>query len=366
MFPSRVQLFKQTLNFARGLTLILDNRGTLNIVEGISAEIPRRPDVPEDVMKLAYIELNPFTFTPLDTEIKRVRNQRFTMKDIGQMNVRLNNVEKMTTLNLLEKDAEGFEVLDANGLNRFKSGFLVDNFQGHRIGDVAHKDYKVSINFKKGILRPTHISKSVDLEESVSSDATRTSLGYQKTGDLLTLPYTEEVLTEQPFASTVERVAPFVTATWKGTVSLDPTQDNWIETEIAPDLIINKEGDYDAVLTSVGNNLGVVWNSWQTTWQGTVLRDDGLPDPVDFVGDGWDNDFSDVRLKEDIQLVGKSPSGINIYRFKYKHTDGLQLDTDGIYQGVMAQEVPQARRMTDTGFYKVDYSKLDVAFRRLT
>ena len=69
---------------------------------------------------------------------------------------------------------------------------------------------------------------------------------------------------------------------------------------------------------------------------------------------GW----SDVRLKEDIQLVGKSPSGINIYRFKYKHTDGT-------YQGVMAQEVPQARQMTDTGFYMVDYSKLDVEFRRL-
>mgnify|MGYP003665811074 CR=1 FL=1 len=32
----------------------------------------------------------------------------------------------------------------------------------------------------------------------------------------------------------------------------------------------------------------------------------------------------------------------------------------------MAQEVPQARRMTDTEFYKVDYSKLDVVFRRLT
>lgn len=76
-------------------------------------------------------------------------------------------------------------------------------------------------------------------------------------------------------------------------------------------------------------------------------------------------DDSDVRLKEDIQLVGKSPAGINIYRFKYKHTDGLQLDTDGTYQGVMAQEVPQARRMTDTGFYVVDYNKLDVEFRRL-
>ena len=270
------------------VTLILDNRGTLDIVEGSSAETRRRPDVPEDVMKLAHISLAAFTFSPIDTNIKRVRNQRFTMKDIGQMNVRLNNVEKMTTLNLLEKDAEGFEVLDANGLNRFKSGFLVDNFQGHRIGDVAHKDYRVSMNFQKGILRPTHISKSIDLEESVSTDVARAGLGYQKTGDLLTLPYTEVVLTEQPFASTVERVAPFVTATWKGTVTLDPTQDNWIETEIAPDLVINQEGNFDAVRSAVGNNLGVVWNSWQTTWQGTVQRDDGLPGPQDFGGDDGD------------------------------------------------------------------------------
>ncbi len=68
--------------------------------------------------------------------------------------------------------------------------------------------------------------------------------------------------------------------------------------------------------------------------------------------------LSDIRLKEEIQLVGKSPAGINIYSFKYKHTDGT-------YQGVMAQEVPWATKMTDTGFYMVDYNKVDVEFRRL-
>ena len=68
--------------------------------------------------------------------------------------------------------------------------------------------------------------------------------------------------------------------------------------------------------------------------------------------------FSDARLKEDIKLVGKSPLGINIYSFKYKHTDGT-------YEGVMAQEVPWARTMTDTGYYAVDYGKVDVEFRRV-
>jgi len=68
--------------------------------------------------------------------------------------------------------------------------------------------------------------------------------------------------------------------------------------------------------------------------------------------------FSDVRLKEDIRLIGKSPAGVNVYSFKYKQLPGR-------YIGVMAQEVPWARHETDTGYYAVDYSKVDVEFRRL-
>ena len=68
--------------------------------------------------------------------------------------------------------------------------------------------------------------------------------------------------------------------------------------------------------------------------------------------------FSDQRLKEDIRFIGKSPSGINIYSFKYKQLPGR-------YIGVMAQEVPWARHITDTGYYAVDYGKVDVEFRRL-
>jgi hypothetical protein len=68
---------------------------------------------------------------------------------------------------------------------------------------------------------------------------------------------------------------------------------------------------------------------------------------------------SDIRLKEDINLIGKSPSGINIYTFKYKGED------NGIYKGVMAQEVPYASVLDKDGFYKVDYSKVDVRFEKI-
>jgi len=67
---------------------------------------------------------------------------------------------------------------------------------------------------------------------------------------------------------------------------------------------------------------------------------------------------SDLRLKENISLIGKSPSGLNIYKFKY-------LNEDNYYQGVMAQEVPHASILGEDGFYKVDYSKVDVEFKKV-
>ena len=67
---------------------------------------------------------------------------------------------------------------------------------------------------------------------------------------------------------------------------------------------------------------------------------------------------SDMRLKENIELLGQSPSNINIYSFKYKGEEGN-------YEGVMAQEVPWASFEDENGYLMVDYSKLDVDFRRL-
>ena len=67
---------------------------------------------------------------------------------------------------------------------------------------------------------------------------------------------------------------------------------------------------------------------------------------------------SDVRLKTDIEPIGKSSSGVNVYSFKYKGDDKT-------YQGVMAQEVPWASIEGKDGYLKVDYSKVDVEFKRL-
>lgn len=72
--------------------------------------------------------------------------------------------------------------------------------------------------------------------------------------------------------------------------------------------------------------------------------------------------MSDIRLKENIKLIGKSPSGLNIYLFEYINKKFGK----GTYQGVMSNEVPQeAVSKSVEGYDMVDYSKLDVVFKQI-
>ncbi|MEC7983717.1 MAG: tail fiber domain-containing protein [Myxococcota bacterium] len=71
---------------------------------------------------------------------------------------------------------------------------------------------------------------------------------------------------------------------------------------------------------------------------------------------------SDRRKKKNITFLGLSPSGIPKYTFQY-------IDDEQLYHGVMAQDLtkthPKALRIGEGGFYKVDYTLLDVPFYKM-
>ena len=71
--------------------------------------------------------------------------------------------------------------------------------------------------------------------------------------------------------------------------------------------------------------------------------------------------LSDRRFKKNIKLIGKSPNGINIYAFEYIN----KLFGEGVYQGVMSDEVPTNAVINNGNFDIVDYSKLDVEFKQI-
>ena len=243
--------------------VFLHQNGQFEIVNGYADITPQKPQPLDNAIEMFELFIPAYTRDVKEINVKSKDYRRYTMKDIGKISNRVTNLERVTSLSLLEKDTQSKQVLDADGLDRFKSGFLVDNFRGHKIGDVAHPDYRVAIDTKKGILRPQHDTQFFDIELKAG-----TSTDFQQTGDLVTLPYTEQVFVEQNKASRSINVNPYHVFAFIGNVDLTPETDVWQDTETLPEVRINREGNYDAVLAENKNSLGTVWNAWQTTWVG--------------------------------------------------------------------------------------------------
>ena len=75
-------------------------------------------------------------------------------------------------LNAIEANSCGLPVLTfgKTALNEIvrhnHNGFVVDNFQGHRVGDAASKDYENSMDFRAGELRAKHITIMINTIKS--------------------------------------------------------------------------------------------------------------------------------------------------------------------------------------------------------
>ena len=243
--------------------LYLDRNGDFLIRYGVSSENPRPPKDYPDALKLSSLIIPPYTFSPLDVKITNYKTQRFTMRDIGRLKDRVERLEDITALTLLERSAESFEIQDQNGLNRFKSGFVVDNFKGHRVGAALDKDYKCAVDIINGELRPKCVMKNINLIEANTTDEARLEKGYVRNGDLITLPFYNNVKIEQNFATRIENVQPYSTTSWVGNITLSPSGDEWFETEVAPTINNNTMGDYDTVLADNQNTIGTFWNAWE-------------------------------------------------------------------------------------------------------
>ena len=310
-------------------TLVLTPAGRFEYITGTPAENPVAPQESGTGLRLADIHMHPYVLDiTKDVEVKVHDAKRYTMKDISRLETRIENVEYYTSLSLLEQNAESLQIKDANGLDRFKSGFLVDDFSGHRIGHTTHQDYRCAIDMQKQILRPKFSMKSVDLVEADRTTADRTASGYKKSGNIVTLPFTNEALITQRFATRIENVNPHLDANWIGDLELSPSQDVWFDTDRIPSVTVNKEGNYNAVLQANKNNLGTVWDAPVTQWAGTtrnVTRETTrlggwrrTTETVTSVTTGtqtWSGIKTDIVASTSTQSIGDKVVGTNIIPF---------------------------------------------------
>ena len=238
----------------------LDKDGKFGVVEGVSELSPELPATPKESMVLYNLFVPAYTLDPSEVNVQVLDNRRYTMRDIGNIESRVDRLEYYTVLSLLEKEAEDQQMFD-----KFKSGFLVDSFQSTNVGDTSNPEFSAGIDRKNSLLRPLFSESNVSLsiDESASTAGVRT-------GDIVTLPYTPETLLDQQQYSGNVNVNPYEVFNWTGSLTLSPSSDEWKDIDRRPDVRINNDGVYDAMLQVLNETVatGTVWNSWETNWTG--------------------------------------------------------------------------------------------------
>lgn len=248
--------------------LFVDINGRFFIVQGKSEEIPSPPDDVSDAMLLATIAHNAYGYNvDIDSLIFKENIRRYTMRDIGLLDKRVQNVEYYSVLTLLEQETNALTIQDEFGNDKFKNGFFVDSFENQNVVDSTNEDYSASIDYSERVLRPSHYTTNISLIQNTTA-----STDVVRNQGLVTLPYTHEVLISQPYASRIENVNPFNVFTFLGGIELNPTSDDWVETEIAPVNVVRVEGDFTSRAREIGadqNGFGPQqWGSWVEDWSG--------------------------------------------------------------------------------------------------
>ena len=273
--PVPTEQFITDLEYYLGRTdrLIIDSEGVFSSIYGTASLTPGIPAEPENAMSLAIITIPPYpSLAPnvaksvnrpdYGVTFRSIDNRRYTMRDIGVLEQRINRLEYYTSLSLLEKAASDLSIPDGSGLDRFKNGILVDAFTGHNVGNVFDSAYHISIDPAKKEMRPFFYLENIDI--GVDSAA---STNIFKTGDLITLPYRHVELIKSTSASKPRNCVGELLFNYIGNMELDPPVDNWTDTAQLPDVSVNFDGNYDAWET-MANAWGTQWGNWQDTVTG--------------------------------------------------------------------------------------------------
>ena len=272
--------------------ITINDDGKIQVKQGFPSDTPMLPTEERNEMTLYNLFIPPYTYNHKNINVSHVEQKRYTMQDIRGMEGRLENLEYYTSLNLLEKSTADMQVLDENGLQRYKNGILVDPFVDHGIGDVQNSQYYCTVYPEARICTVPYRNYGLDCEPGQTAGVTAHRLTY-------TLDYTvQEAWIKQDHGTQVLNLNPFARKSWVGFATLTPSTDTWFETEYMPDVIIQNKNN-NAVLEQVETyGTQTRWNAWETTWSG--FKDKG----------GRDN----VQTGREVTFTSNAQSGGNIAR----------------------------------------------------
>ena len=318
--------FSQTEFLNRIDGIFLNKKGQFVLKQGNSSQNPTRPENIDDAVPLYYVYVPAFTTSSKDLRITPVDNRRYTMKDIGKLEKRIERLEYYTTLSILEQQALGMQIRDDIGFDRFKTGFIVDNFETHLIGDISSPDYKCAIDTQQSVLRSQTNEDSYTLNEVNTRDDQRTISGYKRTGDIITLPYTNLSLIGNESATKTINPNPFVSLQYVGEGQLEPSIDPWYDKTVEPLVVDNNTKLYSIFIAKndVKDAFSSIFDSFIVNWVGSK---NSFGEISSFSSTNSDSAASTVQTASVASSSNVSPQNNEI---------GKGLSTDSNTQGTVA------------------------------
>ena len=217
-------------------------RGELKYLQGVPDFNAQLPEMPAGALNLQNFFLKGFTLNESDLSSRIIESKRFTMADIARLEDRIDDLEELTALSLLENATEALTVIDSAGLARTKAGFIADTFKDYTFSAIDRDEYRASVEVFDGLLKPLVVMNDLRLlYDSANSTSIRgKTKGLAQTGELVTLPIdSSHVLIDQNLATETENVNPFSVITGKGHIDLSPSSDTWVERRRAPEVIVD-------------------------------------------------------------------------------------------------------------------------------
>lgn len=277
-FPTPNEIFEADVEryLPRTDLVVLDRNENITVKEGISSDRPVPPPAPEKSMVLAtllvppYPSLSPVTASRIKrkefaTLVKTDQVQRYTMKDIKQIETRLKNLEYYSLLNTLEQDTNSLVIPSESDptINRFKNGYFVDSFVGYAVSDVDNNEYNFLVDTRAGLGYPPIKSTSLKLKYHAAG-----SSGVEKKGDTIFLDYDHEVALNQDLATRVRNLAALAWS-YNGQLKLFPEYDNFYDdTEQAINFTVDLATPLNDLINTINDS--VVFNADSRTLTGVV------------------------------------------------------------------------------------------------
>ena len=263
--------FSETQYLDRIDGIFLNKKGEFIVKQGNSSLNPSKPELISDAIALCYIHIPAYTNSSKDVRVVSVDNKRYTMRDIGKLEKRIERLEYYTTLSILEQQALQMQIKDDIGLDRFKSGFIVDNFETHGVGNLQSIDYKCAIDTQQSVLRPQAKEDCFTLKEINTREDQRIISGYRNNNGIVTLPYTSVKLLGNSNATQTINPNPFVVIQYVGDCAVTPSIDQWYDTTTVP-LVVDSNTKLNSIFLAKDNvkeSLSSIFNSFIINWVGS-------------------------------------------------------------------------------------------------